>query len=419
MRALFKFFSSIWLTVALLVFSMILVFGSTLEQTQWGVYEVQKKFFETFICVWQYPLALPGAEHFQWLKIPLPGGFLLGGLLLLNLCCAHVRYFRASWKKCGIVLIHTGIVLLLISGFLTAYLQEEYSMWLDVGGQSNYLESFYDHDLVFIDHTDPKTDTVVSIPVSQLEEGKVIRDAALPFTVKPLYYFPNSDIGTKANFPDLPEIPADQGIASVRDLRVANLEKNYSQPTANFPSAVIALETPKGPLGTWLVSNIFEPRVMSMIYSTVPPIFSSHLPQTFTLDGHTWEIALRPRRVYLPYTLKLDTFIHEYYPGTDVPKRFESQAHLVNDSTGENRPVFIYMNHPLRYGGYTFYQASFAQGDNASKLQVVRNPGAPLPYLAVLLVGVGMTIHFILSLITHLRREKQTPGKPAANPARA
>jgi hypothetical protein len=162
------------------------------------------------------------------------------------------------------------------------------------------------------------------------------------------------------------------------------------------------------------VSNIFEPRVMSMIYSVVPPIFSSHLPQKFTVDGHTWEVALRPHRVYLPYTLKLDVFIHEYYPGSDTPKRFESQAHLANAATGENRPVYIYMNHPLRYGGFTFYQASFAQGDNASKLQVVRNPGAPLPYLAVALVGVGMTIHFLLSLFAHLRREKQTAGKPAA-----
>lgn len=408
MRALFKFFSSIWLTVALLTLSMVLVFASTLEQTQWGVFEVQKRFFESLFCVWTYPLALPGAENFQWLKIPLPGGFLLGGLLLINLCCAHLRYFRASWKKCGIVLIHTGIVLLLISGFLTAYLQEEYSMWLDVGGSSNYLESFHDHDLVFIDHTDPKTDKVVSIPVSLLAPGQTISDPALPFTVKGLSYFPNSDVGTKANFPDLPEIPADKGIASVRDLRVANLQYNYNEETANFPSAVISLETPKGPLGSWLVSNIFEPRIMTMIFSVVPPIFSSHLPQTFMVDGHTWEVVLRPRRVYLPYTLNLDVFTHENYPGTVIPKTFESQAHLVNPATGENRPVLIYMNHPLRYGGYTFYQASFAQGDVASKLQVVRNPGAPLPYLAVALVGVGMTIHFILNLITYLRRDKPT-----------
>ena len=28
------------------------------------------------------------------------------------------RYFRASWRKSGIAIIHTGIVLLLISGFV-------------------------------------------------------------------------------------------------------------------------------------------------------------------------------------------------------------------------------------------------------------------------------------------------------------
>ena len=74
------------------------------------------------------------------------------------------------------------------------------------------------------------------------------------------------------------------------------------------------------------------------------------MPQTFTVDGHTWEIALRPRRVYLPYSLRLDKFTHELYPGTDVPRNFESQVQLSNPATwAKHRPVLIYMNHPLRY----------------------------------------------------------------------
>ena len=100
--------------------------------------------------------------------VPLPGGFLLGGLLLINLCCAHFG-FPALVEKAGIAHIHGGIVLLIASGFVTAYLRQENYMWIDVGGQSSYLESFHDRDLVFIDHTDPKTDTVVSIPTDLLE----------------------------------------------------------------------------------------------------------------------------------------------------------------------------------------------------------------------------------------------------------
>ncbi|HTB64228.1 MAG TPA: cytochrome c biogenesis protein ResB [Opitutales bacterium] len=403
MRAVFKFFSSLRLTVTLLAFAMVLVFLATFEQQDWGVFEVQKRFFETLICIWHWPARWWWADSLQGVRIPLPGGFLIGGLLLINLCCAHFRYFRASWRKSGIVLIHAGVVLLIVSGFLTAYLQQENYMWINVGGQSDYIESFRERDLVFIDHTDPKTDTVVSIPVSRLDPTQPIHDPALPFTVKTVFYYPNSTFALRSQEPkaNLPELPADHGVATNRDLGVISLDYDYANDDSNTASAIVEIDGAQGVIGKWLVSTLFDPR-------TPAPFFQDHLPQTFTVDGHTWEVALRPRREYLPYTIKLDKFIHEQYPGTDVPKRFESQVHLENPASGENRPVLIYMNHPLRYQGLTFYQQSFAQGDTASQLQVVRNPGAPLPYIAVLLVGIGMAVHFILSLIAYMRREKQS-----------
>jgi len=403
MRPVFKFFSSLRLTVTLLAFSMLLVLLATFEQVQWGVFEVQKRFFEAIVVLWQYPAQWPHADAWQWLKVPLPGGFLLGGLLLINLCCAHFRYFRASWRKTGIVLIHAGIVLLIVSGFLTAYLQQENYMWINVGGQANFIESFHDRDLVFIDHTDPKTDTVVSIPVSRLDANQPIHDPALPFTVKTIFYYPNSTPGLRSQNPEMPVLPADHGVALNHDLTFARLPYNYSTEELNVASAVVDIEGSQGSLGKWLVSTMFDDP------KTMPPIFKSGLPQTFTMDGHTWEVILRPRRTYLPYTIKLDNFIHQLYPGTTVPQRYESQVHLSNPTTNEDRPVLIYMNHPLRYGGLTFYQSSFAQGDSASMLEVVRNPGAPLPYIAVLLVGIGMALHFTLSLTAHLRRQSSSP----------
>ena len=57
------------------------------------------------------------------------------------------------------------------------------------------------------------------------------------------------------------------------------------------------------------------------------------------------------------------------------------------------------MNHPLRYGGLTFYQASFANEDTTSILQVVKNPGWLLPYISVLLMGLGMCFQFGMHFI--------------------
>jgi hypothetical protein len=55
------------------------------------------------------------------------------------------------------------------------------------------------------------------------------------------------------------------------------------------------------------------------------------------------------------------------------------------------------MNNPLRYAGLTFYQASYGQDDRLSVLQVVRNPGWLLPYIACGLAGLGMLAHFVIS----------------------
>ena len=79
----------------------------------------------------------------------------MGPLLIVNLVCAHLRYFRLSWRKAGIALIHVGVVLLLVGQLLTNLLQEESYMTIDEGRQANYTESFRNNELVVIDNPIP------------------------------------------------------------------------------------------------------------------------------------------------------------------------------------------------------------------------------------------------------------------------
>jgi len=69
-----------------------------------------------------------------------------------------------------------------------------------------------------------------------------------------------------------------------------------------------------------------------------------------------------------------------------------------------NRDVLIYMNHPLRYRGETYYQAGFQKGDTATILQVVRNPSFVTPYIACIIVGLGLLVQFSYHLIGFSRR---------------
>ena len=90
-----------------------------------GIYLAQKEYFESFFVIWSYPEQFYYHDQLRWLSIPLPGGYLLGGLLVINLLCAHFRYFKFDSRRIGVSITHFGVVLLLISGFLISGMQRE------------------------------------------------------------------------------------------------------------------------------------------------------------------------------------------------------------------------------------------------------------------------------------------------------
>jgi hypothetical protein len=150
----------------------------------------------------------------------------------------------------------------------------------------------------------------------------------------------------------------------------------------------VEIVTPQGSLGTWLVSEFIEQ------------------PQSFTLDNRTYQLALRPRRHYKPYSIQLLKFQHDVYPGTDIPKNFSSRVLLQRPATGEKREVLIYMNNPLRYAGETYYQSGFDPDNHGTILQVVHNPSWLTPYLSCVLVGAGLVVQFATHLLGFTRKRR-------------
>jgi cytochrome c biogenesis protein ResB len=134
-------------------------------------------------------------------------------------------------------------------------------------------------------------------------------------------------------------------------------------------------------------------------------------PQDFELDGRYWSLQLRATRYYKDYGLTLIDFTHETYPGTQIPKNFSSKIALADDKNNDHRQVLIYMNHPFRYLGDTYYQSGFDPDNTGTILQVVRNPGYQAPYIACALVSLGLMFQFTLHLVGFSRR-----AKPAAAP---
>ena len=65
------------------------------------------------------------------------------------------------------------------------------------------------------------------------------------------------------------------------------------------------------------------------------------------------------------------------------------------------------MNHPLRDGDLTFFQANYERlqdGSEASRFAVVENRGRVMPYIASTVTVGGLIVHFLMMLATHMKR---------------
>ena len=134
--------------------------------------------------------------------------------------------------------------------------------------------------------------------------------------------------------------------------------------------------------------------------------------QSFIANGRVYELVMRQRRFYKPFSSDAARFQHEKYAGTEIPKNFSSRVRLLDLERSENREVLISMNNPLRYRGYTFFQSGFDDSDRTSILQVVRNPAAILPYTSCGLVALGLVVQFSMQLLEFVgRRQHMTVSR--------
>ena len=384
LKDLFKFFSSLKLTVACLALGGVLVFWGTLAQVHLGLFKAQNEFFRSVFIYWQ-----PAGASFQ---IPVfPGGYLLGAVLLINLLAAHTRYYQPGKRKIGIMLIHLGVVLLLVGQFLTDFLSRESALHLRIGEAKDYSEAQRAYELAVIDTTDKKSEKVVAIPCSLLVRRGEAGNAELPFTVRAKPFYANSELADRDTTGFM---PVKTTSVSGNGFWWREVARETAMDRVDLPSAIVELATPQGSLGTFLVSAMLTQ------------------PQPFTFNNHTYEMFLRPERFYMPFSLRLMEFHHDKYPGTDIPKNFSSRVRLQNLGNGENREALIYMNNPLRYQGETFYQASYDTDNGGSILQVVHNPSWLTPYLSCVMVAIGLTWQFLSHLIPFLKR-RSAGGSPA------
>ena len=114
------------------------------------------------------------------------------------------------------------------------------------------------------------------------------------------------------------------------------------------------------------------------------------------IDGKTVEINYGSKITKLPFSIKLNDFILERYPGSTSPSGYKSDVVLIDKQANFEKPFKIFMNNILKYKGYRFYQSSFDKDEQGTILSVNHDmAGMLVSYTGYIFLFVFM----ILSLI--------------------
>ena len=373
-KRIFDRLASYGFAVVLLSFLLLLTLLGTLEQAEFGLYVVQKKYFDSLLLVHKLFGAVP---------IPLPGVYLLMSLLFVNLVCGAIVRAPKHWRYPGMLIAHGGILFLLLAGFVNHHYATYGHVQLFEGEASGRFRSYHEWVIEIRRLDADPSSRIHIIPLQQLSRSsgdQKFSSGELPFGLVVSGYSMNCR-----------PVPAagHAHASSVDGYFLQSLPKD-KESEGNIAGAYIdVIEQTTGARQTFISWGL------------------EHFPHVVHVGDERWAIGLVRRSWGLPFKVVLDKFTVEHHPNTRIPKVFMSEVTKIEGKTHEK--FRISMNKPLRYRGYTLFQATWGPqnarpGDRLfSGFAVVRNPADHWPLYACIVVGAGLLIHLLQKLIFHLR----------------
>lgn len=333
---------------------MILLVMGTLAQRDLGIYEAQKLFFSAWV-LWLGPL-------------PLPGAYATLGVITLSLLAKFMLYSPWRWSQAGIILTHLGVLILLLGGIVTAFSQQEGFIALGEGKKGSTVSDYHNRVL----RIERSGEILTEIPFENLTVKSAFENPQLPFS------FIVDDVCTNCRPVAVKSGTGRRGLAQKIELRDAPPEKENE---ANLSGMTLSItHAGKDQDGVYVMME------------EIP-----HRP-VITHKDEIYVFSVERAQTVLPFAVELKNFERDMHPGTDMARGFSSDV-VVHDGDVA-WPYRIGMNEPLRYKGYTFYQASFSVRPDGeySILSVVRNKGRVFPYMASAIIFVGLLLHIAIRL---------------------
>lgn len=374
----FDFFSGFGLATTLLLLLGVLTWLATLEQVDRGLYDTLNKYFD-----WKAWYLFPEIDG-RTIYFPLPGGYWVCALLLLNLTLGGVIRARKGWKHAGVLISHFGILIMLVAGGVTQHFSERGHLEVGEGETADTAEDYFEHVVEVAEIKNGQPTAIHEIRGEWLidlqgDKRRLFRLPNLPFDLQLTRYESNAmPVAATERAPAQSEPVVDGYFLMSRPA-----EKDAEANTAACYARVLHRDGTSG--GAFILAA------------------ASFQPFTVRHDGRVFTVDMKKHLWPMPFKVRLDKFTAEFHPGTNRAKRYESEIARIEN--GKEARSIISMNAPMRYEGLTFFQAKFGPpgagpGEKLySVFEVVRNPGDQWPKYSLYIVSFGLGLHFLLKLI--------------------
>jgi len=390
-----RLLTSFGLAATVLALLLLITLLGTLNQIDEGLIDSTTKYFES---AWIIDSIQIGKV---WIPVFLPGGYLLMAILFANILAGTILKIRKNWKAIGLYVSHIGILVLIVSSFVTRHFAWEGNMALYPGMESSEALHYRNWQLEILPVDDQgQASRALVIPHGQLEPigwrgERVFTSDELPFDVRISRYARNST-----------PIPAGAPMAARSDAPEIDGFKLLSLPAEK--------EAERNAAGFYaeFIPKSGNPPISAILWAHLGGNFAKIQPFTLDLDGKKWVAQVVRERMTVPFTVKLDEFLFEKYAGVMTAKNYQSNITKVEGGTEEK--IEVKMNEPFRHRGYTFFQASFGPSDAGPDEQlytvftVWRNPSDHWPLVSLLITFAGLLFHLGWKLVEHLKRSTRT-----------
>jgi len=364
LRGLLPRLASLRISVVCIALLFILTAWGTLYQAEHGLYAAQTRFFHSWFFL-------------VWGVIPFPGAQAVILALFVNLLASMVFRVKYSLGNLGNVVTHAGILFLLVGSFVTYHFAQESYLPLAEKEVSNVsLDRRIWELAAWQEPTAGVERKVTAVELGPDQTGREIDFSEYGIKAVVSNYYRNCKL----------EEISQGGVAQAGAVKLAP-RSPAQDPEDNTAGAILRVKKADGS----------EQEVL--LYG------GQDEPVRVASGNGAFRIALRQQRHPLPMTMRLLDVRKKDYPGTGIARSYESDVEVESD--GVTFKTRIYMNHPLHYKGFIFYQSSYAvnaQGKETSVFAVVENRGRLVPYISGGLVFGGMVLHFLMMLFGYGRR---------------